>query len=81
MKMNTEQQEYFSTSDLALAAVLSLWFAVEGVDRQNPRRSQFLFAQNEKVQEAVRAYWHGELKVEPQQFFNQIRVLKTRLYE
>ncbi len=79
--MNTVQQEYFSTSDLALASVLSLWFAVEGVDRQNPKRSQFLFARNEQVEEKVRAYWHGELKVEPQQFFNQIRVLKTRLYE
>lgn len=81
MKMNTVQQEYFSTSDLALASVLSLWFAVEGVDRQNPKRSQFLFGRNGQLDETVRAYWRGELKVEPQQFFNQIRVLKTRLYE
>ena len=79
--MNTAQQEYFSTSDLALASVLSLWFPLEGLDKQNPKRSQFLFCQKKELQDLINSYWRGELKVEPQQFFNQIRVLKARLYE
>ena len=79
--MNTAKQEYFSTSDLALASVLSLWFPLDGLDKANPKRSQFLFCQTDKLQDLINSYWRGELKVEPQQFFNQIRVLKARLYE
>ena len=83
MSMKNEIQAHerlYNTSDLALATVISLSYPIEEVDRQNPRRSQFLFRRNADLDRLVDSYWRGELQVEPQQFFNQLRVVKARLY-
>ena len=81
--MNTtmqKQDNLYQTSDLALATVVSLFYPIESVDRTNPRKAQFLFCRDRKLDDLVDEYWRGELKVEPQQFFNQLRLVKTRLY-
>lgn len=73
--------EYFTTSDLSLAVALSLFFPIEGIDRTEPRRSQFQFKQSKELDETVTAYWRNELKVDAQTYFTQLRTVKTRLYE
>ena len=75
-----KQDNLYQTSDLALATVVSLFYPIESVDRTNPRKAQFLFCRDRKLDDLVDEYWRGELKVEPQQFFNQLRLVKTRLY-
>ena len=74
------QEDWYRTSDMALAAVISLSHAIEEVDRQNPRKAQFIFRRSTNLDQIVDAYWKGLLQVEPQQFFNQLRVVKARLY-
>jgi len=71
---------YYSTSDLGLAATLSLWYPIEGIDRTNPHRAVFLFKRDEELNPLLEAYWRRELKVEPQTFFNQLKTIKSRLY-
>jgi len=71
----------YRTSDLALATALSLWLPIQDIDKVNPRKAQFLFIQNEKLHELIKKYWQGKLKVEPLAYFNQLRVIKARLYE
>lgn len=75
-----ENENYYRTSDMALATVISLSHAIEEVDRQNPRRAEFCFEQSVDLNKLIEDYWKGELQVEPQKFFSQLRTVKARLY-
>lgn len=79
MKITTEQ--YFKTSDLALAATLSLFIPIESIDRSNSSRVEFQFLTNKTTEKLINQYWKGELTVEPKHFFNQLRTLKARIYD
>lgn len=79
MKITTEQ--YFKTSDLALAATLSLFIPIESIDRSDSSRVEFKFLTNKTTEKLINQYWKGELTVEPKQFFNQLRTLKARIYD
>lgn len=72
--------EYFSTSDLALATAISLCYPIDAIDKQNPRKASFLFKRNDKFDELLETYWKRELKIEPQEYFNQLKAIKARLY-
>lgn len=78
--MNTLNNDYYSTSDLSLATTLSLWCPIEDIDRSNPRKALFIFQNTEKLQGLVAEYYRDEIKVSPQVYFNQLRVVKARLY-
>ena len=77
---NLKLKDCYSTSDLALATAISLWYPIDVIDRQNPHKATFLFKRNERLDETIEAYWRRELKVEPQAYFDQLRTIKTRLY-
>lgn len=83
MKMTTTQNNNdFRTADLALTAALCVsGFIVEELDRVSPQRSVFVFEKGEGLLEAVNQYWRQELRVEPQDYFNQLKILKARIYE
>jgi len=74
------EKNFYRTADLALAAVIFLFYPLEAIDKQNPRKAQFLFKRNSELDELIESYWRGELKVEPQAYFNALRVIKARLY-
>lgn len=72
---------FFKTSDLALATAISvLGIAIEAMQQTDSGRMNFIFTKSEKVQDIVNRFWRGELLVEPQSYFNQLKVLKTRIY-
>ncbi len=73
--------DYYSTSDLSLAAALSLHYPIEAIDRQNPQKAQFLFKRDEHLNQLIETYWKGELRVNPVAYFNQLKTIKARLYE
>lgn len=72
---------YYSTSDLACAGVLSLYFPLDSLDKQNPHKVLFIFKRDQHLDKILEAYWQGQLQVEPRAFFNQIKLIKSRLYE
>lgn len=74
-------ENLFCTSDFALVTTLSLTFPIEKMDKTNPRRSVFKFVDSEDLQAHIMAYWNKELRVEPVDYFNQIRVIKSLIYE
>lgn len=83
MSINQEYQninDYYATSDLALATAISLSYPIEVIDRQNPTKAQFLFKRDSGLDQLIEAYWKGELKINPQTYFNQLKTLKARLY-
>lgn len=82
MSMPTYDQEYFfKTSDLALAtAICVLGVVIEGMQQTDSERQYFIFAKSDKLADIVDRFWRGELSVEPQAYFSQLKVLKTRIY-
>lgn len=81
MKKTLKQNDFFKTSDLALATAISLFYPIETIDRTvNPNRVNFLFKRDGSLDSLVEQYWRQELKVEPQAYFNQLKIIKSRLY-
>jgi predicted ATP-dependent serine protease len=76
-----EHEEYYTTSDLSLATTLSLWYPLEDVDRSTPRRALFVFKKTSQLEKLIDEYHRNEIKVSPQLYYNQLRVMKARLYE
>lgn len=74
------KNDFYKTSDLPLAVVLSLFYPLEAIDRTNPRRAFFIFKRSPKLDEIIEKYYRRELKVEPATFFERLSFLKARLY-
>lgn len=73
--------DYYRTADLALSTALSLWYPLESVDKlANSRKAEFVFRRDDQLDQLVEAYWRGDLQVEPQRYFAQLRAIKARLY-
>lgn len=70
----------YETSDLALASFISLHFPLDSVDKTIPTKAQFIFKRSEELDKLIESYWKRELRVEPQMYFQSLKVLKNRLY-
>lgn len=79
MKNKIDENSY-KTYDLALVTTLSLFFPIESVEGTNTQRVLFVFRQTNKLNEMVESYWRRDIRVEPQQFFSQLKIIKTRIY-
>ena len=77
---NLTSNNIYKTTDLAIATAISLFHPLTSIDRQNPRKAEFLFQKEDGFDDLIEKYWRGELKVEPQAYFNQLRIIKARLY-
>jgi hypothetical protein len=73
---------YFQTSCSVLAAtLLTLGYKLDSLDRtKNPRRVEFLFCQDEGIDEAIQMFHRSEIQIEPQLFCSHQRILKSRLF-
>ncbi len=76
----TKSMELFSTHDMALASAISLFFFLDSIDKSNPSKVLFRFKKTPKLNKLIDDYWQGKLRVDPQSYFNQIKILKTRIY-
>jgi len=72
---------YFYTYDLgASAALVHLGFELVSLDRENPRKVQFIFRRDPQIEDALREYWSDSLSVGARGFFDTIKMLKNRIY-
>jgi hypothetical protein len=71
---------FFVSADLSLVTALSLYYPIDALDRSNPPRVQFLFKRDSDLDKLIEAYWKDELRVSPQTFFNQLKIIKARIY-
>lgn len=77
---NDEDHDSMRVSDLVLVTTLViLGFSFTGLDISNPSRVIFEFSPNQKLQEAIDAFWEGKLSVEPKEFSAAQRELKARI--
>lgn len=72
---------YYETSDLGLAtALVAVGVVLSDVDKSNPRRALFLFADDGNVPALAEGYWNGTLTLPAQTYFDTIKRVKARLY-
>lgn len=81
MTHRLEQNDYFETADLALAAAINLFQPLEALDRSDSHKVLFIFPGDKQTKNIVGSYWKRQLEVEPLSYFNSLRTLKARLYE
>ena len=75
-------KDCFSSFDLALAAVVSMYYPLEAIEwTENPHRAKFLFKRDNQLDQLISSYYRGELKINPQVYFNSLKSLKGRLFE
>lgn len=74
------EKDFYRTTDLALATAISLFYPIETIEKQSYRKATFLFKRDSELDALIESYWRSELKVDAQAYFNQLRVIKARLY-
>ncbi|QQG47316.1 MAG: hypothetical protein HY044_04285 [Candidatus Woesebacteria bacterium] len=79
--MSINQEKYYTTSDLALAVTLSLYLPIETINKIDLHKSLFIFKRDSELDKLITNYWQKKIRVEPQTYFQQIRTVKSRLYE
>lgn len=69
------------THDFGLAtALLSSGFELCATNRDINGRFYFIFKQTDKLTHAVNAYWANTLDVKARTFFDNTKMLKSRIY-
>lgn len=75
-----KNDNYYKTSDLALTTAISLYSPIETTEFIDNKKVFFVFLKSQELEKLIDLYRRGDMRVEPQQFFNQLRVIKTRIY-
>lgn len=78
---NEDYRNYFYTYDLgAAAALVSSGFQLALLDKTNPNKVQFAFTKEAGMERVMDDYWADRLEVKARSFFDNIKMLKNRLY-
>ena len=78
---NEDYRTYLYTYDLgAAAALISAGFQLALLDKTNPQKVQFAFVREAGIERIVDDYWADRLEVKARSFFDNLKMLKNRLY-
>jgi len=81
--MNSTQSnsEYFISPDISLVSALTCCgYVVEEIDKQQPRRAVFHIRRDNAIEKYIQEYFADNLQVSALTFFNNLKTLKTRIY-
>lgn len=79
--MEVATESTWETYDLGCsAALVSTGFELVGLDKENPRKAQFIFRWKNDIQRAADNYWADRFEVNARTLFDNIKMLKNRLY-
>lgn len=74
-------QDFLTTYDLGCsAALVSSGFELVSLDKSNPRKVQFVFKREVGIEKVVDNYWTDRLEVKARAFFDNVKMLKNRIY-
>jgi hypothetical protein len=73
--------DHYQTSDLGLAAALLTYgFELVGINKTDPRRVVFSFLNSGDLNNVVDSYWNGNLRLSVLRYFENTKLLKSRIY-
>ena len=78
MKINQENK--YRTQDLALSAFLNLYFTILSLEKLDQFKFQFVFEDSISLQKEIDSFYNNTGKVNPKDYFNSIKNLKSRFY-
>ena len=74
-------QDFLTTYDLGCSsALVSNGFELVSLDKTNPRKVQFIFKRKIGIEKVVDEYWADCLEVKARKFFDNVKMLKNRIY-
>lgn len=79
-RINNSKESLYSTTDMALAAAISIFYPIEIINKNNPKRVVFIFKKDKHFDLFIANYWKGKLKIDPQKYFQNLKLLKSRIY-
>jgi hypothetical protein len=79
-KLLNEDKNLYSTSDLALAAAINLYYPIKAINKDNPKKVYFIFEKSKNLNLVIEKFWGRELKVDALLYFNSLKTLKNRIY-
>ena len=76
-----EYAQYLYTFDLgAAASLVTAGFELISLDKTNPRKVKFVFRREIGIEKVVDDYWSDRLEVKARAFFDNVKMLKNRIY-
>ncbi len=79
-ELNDKQINIWSSTDLAISAYLALNFELIDLSRVEGNRFEFRFKKSDELENAVNAYFNRSASVNPSDYFQKIKFLKSLLY-
>ncbi|OGZ78706.1 MAG: hypothetical protein A2528_03375 [Candidatus Staskawiczbacteria bacterium RIFOXYD2_FULL_37_9] len=80
-KNATSDNGFLSTYDLGVSAsLITAGFELFSLDRTNPRKIKFSFYLGAGIEKVVNDYWANKLEIKARAFFDNIKMLKNRIY-
>ncbi len=72
----------FPSRDWVLIATLSsLGFPIEAVEQDSQARTIFHIQRSDSLDDVIQRFWRRELRVEPQEFNQHMKLVKARMYD
>ena len=71
----------YATNNLALSAALALWHPLNEVEKGSSKRVTFVFKRSSALDTDIERFYNRDLPVEPNEYYQQLQVLKARIYE
>lgn len=85
--MTTNELEYidpslsYSSFDIGLiTALISKGYLLIAVDKTDRRKARFLIQRTSGIDAHINNYWDGKLVVDARSYFDNLKMLKNRLY-
>ena len=76
-----DSTNYLYTFDLgAAASLVTAGFELVSLDKANPKKVQFIFRRESGIEKVVDDYWTDRFQVRARAFFDNIKMLKNRIY-
>lgn len=76
-----DYQNHLCTFDLgAAASLVTAGFELVSLEKSNPRKVQFIFHREVGIEKVVDNYWADRLEVKARAFFDNVKMLKNRIY-
>lgn len=74
-------QDFMTTFDLGCsAALVSSGFELVSLDKSDRKKVQFIFRREVGIERVVDDYWADRLEVKARTFFDNVKMLKNRIY-
>lgn len=74
-------EKAYTSYDLGCsAALITAGFVLDSLDKANPRKVQFIFRREAGMEKVVDEYWADRLEIKARAFFDNIKMLKNRIY-